>query len=106
MSAVGWTAAARPQPLWRLLAACGPEDDALFFGRDGEPQDEREAREEKAKAICALCPARSACLDYALTLREPEGVWAGCNAVELLRARRNRWKNGRRLRARERTAAA
>lgn len=106
MTAVSWTTAATPQPLWRLLAACGPEHDALFFGRDGEHEGEREAREDKAKAICAGCPARSACLDFALTLPEPEGIWAGCNADELLKVRRNRWHNARRLRARERKAAA
>ena len=106
MTAVTWTAAARPQPLWRLMAACRTEDPDLFVGPLDEPEDDRSAREAAAKAICARCPVQSACLSFALDTGQQDGVWAGCNAAELLRARRNRWKNGRRLRARERKAAA
>ena len=31
----------------------------------------------RAKAICAECPVRRACLDGALARREPYGVWGG-----------------------------
>jgi WhiB family redox-sensing transcriptional regulator len=31
----------------------------------------------RAKAICAECPVRRACLDAALARREPYGVWGG-----------------------------
>ncbi|MGB6163426.1 MAG: WhiB family transcriptional regulator [Pseudonocardiaceae bacterium] len=32
---------------------------------------------ERAKQLCAGCPIRAACLDSALTRREPWGVWGG-----------------------------
>jgi WhiB family redox-sensing transcriptional regulator len=32
---------------------------------------------EQAKAYCAICPARLACLAGALERREPWGVWGG-----------------------------
>ena len=31
----------------------------------------------RAKAICAECPVREACLEGALARREPWGVWGG-----------------------------
>lgn len=50
------------------------------------PQFERKAdraeRERRAKAICAECPVRRECLDYALSIREPHGIWGGLNEVE------------------------
>jgi len=30
-----------------------------------------------AKAVCARCPIRMQCLEYALIAREPHGIWAG-----------------------------
>lgn len=32
---------------------------------------------ERAKALCADCPIRRACLDAALERQEPWGVWGG-----------------------------
>jgi WhiB family transcriptional regulator, redox-sensing transcriptional regulator len=32
---------------------------------------------ERAKALCAGCPVRQACLDGAIERREPAGVWGG-----------------------------
>ncbi|MGW3346299.1 WhiB family transcriptional regulator [Nonomuraea rubra] len=66
--------------------ACESGDAELFTGPDlfePEPDDEREAREEKAKAVCAGCPARAACLAYALAVRPEAGVWAGLTVDEL-----------------------
>lgn len=42
----------------------------IFFS--DEPQDIA-----RAKAICAECPAMVACLEGALSRREPWGVWGG-----------------------------
>ena len=36
----------------------------------------------RAKAICATCPVRGPCLDYALRIREQHGIWGGLNEVE------------------------
>ncbi|WP_338676769.1 WhiB family transcriptional regulator [Streptomyces sp. SCSIO 30461] len=66
---------------WQARGACHwlyPEDaDELFFasGRD------REAIAE-AKALCATCPVRDECLDFAVENGLKEGVWGGCTPAE------------------------
>lgn len=76
---------------WRHAAACRGEDPALFFAPSYfEKRGEKESREAVAKAICARCPVRMECLDFALDTQETHGVWGGCNEMErrrLLRAR-------------------
>jgi len=47
-----------------------------------ERKEEREGRETRAKAICASCPVRRACLEYALQIHEPHGIWGGLNELE------------------------
>ncbi|MBV8297711.1 MAG: WhiB family transcriptional regulator, partial [Acidimicrobiia bacterium] len=47
-----------------------------------ERKDQKEEREARAKAICATCPVRRPCLDYAIGIREPHGIWGGLNEVE------------------------
>ena len=39
-------------------------------------------RERQAKAICARCPVRMECLEYAIRIREPHGIWGGLNELE------------------------
>lgn len=76
---------------WQLEAACRGMDSGLFFHPDRERGEARARREEQAKAICAACPVRQACLDHALAVREPYGVWGGLTEherAELLRQRR------------------
>jgi WhiB family redox-sensing transcriptional regulator len=68
---------------WQQRAACrGPHTDLFFPPSHFERKDEKEARERRAKAICAACPVRRPCLDYALRIREPHGIWGGLNEVE------------------------
>jgi WhiB family redox-sensing transcriptional regulator len=55
----------------------------LFFGPDGERPADREIREGKAKAVCALCPLRAPCLGYALRHPARYGIWGGLNGEEL-----------------------
>jgi WhiB family redox-sensing transcriptional regulator len=47
-----------------------------------ERKDEKLDRERRAKAICATCSVRRDCLDYALRIREPHGIWGGQNELE------------------------
>ncbi len=47
-----------------------------------ERKSDRLERERRAKDICAECTARPECLDYALQIREPHGVWGGLNESE------------------------
>jgi WhiB family redox-sensing transcriptional regulator len=69
--------------VWQVKAACrGPQAAAFFPPSSFERKDEKEARETRAKAICAACPVRKPCLDYAIRIREPHGIWGGLNEVE------------------------
>ena len=47
-----------------------------------ERKDEKDEREARAKAICAGSSVRKPCLEYALKIREPDGIWGGLNEVE------------------------
>lgn len=68
--------------------ACEGMDSALFFGRDGERQDEREIREREARTVCAGCPVRERCLEAAMERRERHGVFGGLNEDERAAMRR------------------
>jgi WhiB family transcriptional regulator, redox-sensing transcriptional regulator len=69
--------------VWQVKAACrGPQAAVFFPPSSFERKDEKEGRENRAKAICATCPVRKPCLDYAIRIREPHGIWGGLNEVE------------------------
>ena len=71
------------QFLWQARAACkGPQAAAFFPPSQAERKDERDARERRAKSICASCPVHGPCLQYALNIREPHGIWGGLNEFE------------------------
>jgi len=73
----------RVDDLWQAKAACrGPQSSVFFPPSHFERKEEKEAREDRAKGICATCPVRRPCLDYALRIREPHGIWGGLNEVE------------------------
>ena len=78
-----------PPPAWRMPAdpACQGADPGLFFGPEFEAVRARAQRIAAAKAVCAGCPVRRACLDGALARGERYGVWAG---VDLETERRQR----------------
>jgi hypothetical protein len=46
--------------------------------------------EEHAKEICAACNVRLQCLEWAITAREPDGIWGGMTPKERRRAIRRR----------------
>ena len=77
---------------WLTRAACRGMDPELFFPERGEPT-------EPAKAVCAGCPVRGECLDYALTNVERFGIWGGLSERERRAIRR------RQVRARRGVAA-
>ena len=75
--------AQRTEETWQLKAACrGPQAVVFFPPTQFERKDERAEREDRAKAICARCPVREPCLDYALRIREQHGIWGGLNEIE------------------------
>lgn len=77
---------------WQFKAACRGEDAAMFFAPNYfEKRHEKEAREQRARdAYCNRCEVREQCLEYALRIREPHGMWGGMNEAQrraLLRVR-------------------
>ena len=44
----------------------------------------RRQREERAKRVCASCPAQDECGLFALNAREQFGVWGGISETERL----------------------
>ena len=68
---------------WWDLAACRGQDASSFFAPAYfEKRGEKLAREAVAKSFCRRCEVREECLDYALDLRDPHGVWGGLNEME------------------------
>jgi WhiB family redox-sensing transcriptional regulator len=68
---------------WQQHGLCRAGDAVIFFPpAHFEHKPERESREAKAKAVCARCPVRLQCLEWALATREPYGIWGGCSESE------------------------
>lgn len=65
---------------WRDRAACRGSDPELFFptAQAGPMYDGQVAR---AKAVCARCPVRTTCLEFALSAL-PDGVAGGTTPAE------------------------
>ena len=72
---------------WRAQSACAGINSDIFYPTS---EDESEARE--AKAICNACPVETACLEFALSQREREGIWGGTTERERRRILRHRRK--------------
>ena len=68
---------------WQAKAACrGPQAAVFFPPPQFERKHERAEREMRAKQICESCAVISDCLNYALDIREPHGIWGGLNESE------------------------
>jgi WhiB family redox-sensing transcriptional regulator len=68
---------------WHLKASCRGPESALFFPPSvAERREDRDAREAKAKSICAACGVRRECLDFAVRVHEPHGIWGGLTEAE------------------------
>ena len=67
------------------LAACSGEDTTIFFPEPGEFAKEDT---KLAKAICASCNVKDACLKFALENNE-YGIWGGTTDHERKSLRRN-----------------
>jgi WhiB family redox-sensing transcriptional regulator len=68
---------------WRQRAACVGVEPEIFY-----PVSEDDA--DQAKAVCAQCEVREACLEFALANRERDGVWGGATERERRRIIRQR----------------
>lgn len=73
---------------WQRSASCAGLESSIFY----PPTDEESGH---AKAVCAECPVRQDCLEFAITVREKEGVWGGATAAERQRLVRRRRRERR-----------
>lgn len=55
---------------WMAEASCRDQPPATFFPEDG-------GGVEAAKRVCARCPVREQCLEFALSHHIAHGVWGG-----------------------------
>ncbi len=68
---------------WMARGNCHDEPPSLFFPSDG-------VGVEVARQICATCPVKTPCLEYALRNRIDHGVWGGTSERERRRILRQR----------------
>lgn len=73
---------------WRDKAACRDEDPELFFPLGSTGPAAEQIR--RAKQVCAGCPARLQCLDWAVVTGQHDGVWGGLSEDERRGLRRQR----------------
>ena len=73
---------------WRQRAACRDQDPELFFPVSEIGPGARQT--DHAKAVCARCPVRTACLEYALDNGLDHGIFGGTTETERRTLRRTR----------------
>ncbi len=67
---------------WQMSGACRGQNAELFFNPDNERGRSKRIREASAKAVCAQCPVVAQCLEWALEVGEPYGIWGGKSPAE------------------------
>lgn len=71
------------RPEWQDRANCAGADPDLFFPEHGESLN-------IVRSICAACPVRDECLDYAVEEGIHHGIWGGKSERERRGMRRRR----------------
>lgn len=70
-------------PDWMDSGDCASTDPELFFPEKG-------GTVRQPKRVCAGCPVKDECLEYALDNGETHGIWGGYTAMERRPMRRER----------------
>lgn len=73
---------------WTAARACADINPTVFFPEQGD-----NLGVQAAKAICATCPVRIECLDYAVDNVEQFGIWGGTTMRQRQRIRAQRRAN-------------
>jgi len=82
---------AHVESTWRADAACQSTSAAHFYPPSTtETRDQRHDRESAARELCTRCAVRDTCLEYALFVQEPYGIWGGMTEMERRRILRRR----------------
>ena len=68
---------------WMARGNCADKSPSMFFPSDG-------VGVEVARRVCADCPVKERCLEYALANRIDHGVWGGCSERQRRRIQRSR----------------
>ncbi len=66
---------------WMKAADCIDYPD-LFFPKVDDQGEDYWVDEARAREICSRCPYELRCRDYAVTGREPDGIWGNTDASE------------------------
>ena len=84
-----------PETAWRVDARCRSKNAGYFFAPPHlERRDDKRGREAMARELCGGCLVQAQCLDYALRMQEPHGIWGGLNELERRRVLRRRQAEG------------
>ncbi|OBA56906.1 hypothetical protein A5777_07740 [Gordonia sp. 852002-10350_SCH5691597] len=75
-------------PEWIADAPCSQADPELFFPEAHESR----ANVALAKRVCAACPVRQECLEWALDRGEKFGIYGGLTATQRRKVLRQRAK--------------
>lgn len=70
---------------WNTRGLCADEDPELFFPSRCDPGT-------KPRKICAACPVRNECLNYA-TAADEFGIWGGLDQQERRNLKRRQRRN-------------
>ena len=71
---------------WRKQGACLSADPDLFFPVSSRGVSATQI--DRAKSVCASCPVRARCLDFALSTQQQFGIWGGTTEDERKRMSR------------------
>jgi WhiB family redox-sensing transcriptional regulator len=88
---------------WALrgLCASGEYDPELFF-----PAPTATAQTATAVAVCARCPVRCECLEWALATNQQYGVWGGLSEEKRRALKAKRARDAKNTRRRTRKKAS
>lgn len=71
-----------------IVVPCQNTDPDLWFPDETEDAKGLAAtRYTQARKLCAVCPVKELCLEYALAQPEYDGMWGGLSPVERKRLR-------------------
>jgi WhiB family redox-sensing transcriptional regulator len=83
---VTWVVSINPRDTdWMLQGACTREDPETFYPHrkaGAAHNNDLSPAEDVAVAICRQCPQVNRCAEYALTTREPYGVWGAMTEAQ------------------------
>ena len=89
---------------WRAAGACLSADPELFFPISKGAVTDHQVT--VALRVCAGCPVRQQCLDFAMQTAEVNGIWGGTTPEERIRARRKATRRRKEAQAWQQTSEA